>query len=65
MPELQEMWFQSLGREDPLEEGKNTPVFLPGESHVRGAWRAVVHGVERVRQDWVTPATLALRNTAP
>ena len=22
-----------------------TPVFLPGESHGRGAWRAIVHGV--------------------
>ena len=28
------MRVQSLGREDPLEEGKQlTPVFLPGESH--------------------------------
>ena len=32
------MWVQSLGWEDPLEEGmaieelKDTPVFLPGES---------------------------------
>ena len=30
----QETWVQSLGREDPLEEGTAThPVFLPGESH--------------------------------
>ena len=28
------MLVQSLGREDPLEEGMvTTPVFLPGESH--------------------------------
>ena len=28
------MRVQSLGREDPLEEGKQLiPVFLPGESH--------------------------------
>ena len=26
------MWIQSLGPEDPLEEGMAT-VFLPGESH--------------------------------
>ena len=28
------MWVQSLGREDPLEEGMvgTTPVFLPGGS---------------------------------
>ena len=29
----QEMWVQSLGREDPLEEDvATTPVFLPGMS---------------------------------
>jgi len=32
------MWVQTLGQEDPLEEGmkthfKPTSVFLPGESH--------------------------------
>ena len=33
MQELQEMQVQSLGQEDPLEEGMATiPVFLPGES---------------------------------
>ena len=26
------MRVQSLGREDPLEKGQPTPVFLPGES---------------------------------
>ena len=25
-------WVPSLGWEDPLEEGMETPVFLPGES---------------------------------
>ena len=30
---MQETWVQSLGQEDPLEEGMaTTPVFLPGES---------------------------------
>ena len=32
--ETQEIRVQSLGQEDPLEDGKATPpVFLPGESH--------------------------------
>ena len=32
-----------------------TSVFLPGKSHgQRGAWRATVHGVARVRHDLVT-----------
>ena len=34
LPAMQETWVQSLGREDPVEEGKApTPVFWPGESH--------------------------------
>ena len=33
LPVMQEMQVQSLGQEDPLEEGMATiPVFLPGES---------------------------------
>ena len=30
---MQETWVRSLGREDPLENGMVTPVFLSGESH--------------------------------
>ena len=30
---MQKTRVQSLGWEDPLEEGMDTPVFLPGESH--------------------------------
>ena len=33
LPAMQEMWVQSLGRENPLEKKTATPVFLPGESH--------------------------------
>ena len=34
MQETQEVWVQSLGWEDPLEEQMQpTPLFLPGESH--------------------------------
>ena len=33
-PVMQETWIQTLGGEDPLEEGwKPTLVFLRGESH--------------------------------
>ena len=36
MQKMRETWVQSLGGEDPLEEGMAThsrQVFLPGESH--------------------------------
>ena len=37
LPAVQELQLnqqvQSLGWEDPLEEGTASPVFLPGESH--------------------------------
>ena len=50
MQELQEMQVQSLGQEDPLEEGMATySIFLPGESCGGEAWRAAVH---RVAQSW-------------
>ena len=37
-----------------------TPVFLPGQSHGRGAWWATVHGVQRVGHDWTTSLSLSL-----
>ena len=40
MQEMQEMWVQSLGQEDPLEEEMATHSrFLPEESH---GWRSLV-----------------------
>ena len=34
MQEMQEMWVQSPGQENPLEKGRQlTPAFLPGEFH--------------------------------
>ena len=33
LPAMRETWVRSLSWEDPLEKGKNTPVFLPGEFH--------------------------------
>ena len=46
-PATWETWVQSLGREDPLEEGMAThPSILGGRIHMdRGGWRATVHGV--------------------
>ena len=32
-PAMQETWVLSLAWEDPLEKGKATPVFWPGEFH--------------------------------
>ena len=48
-PAMQETWVQSLGWEDPLEEGMATHFSIlawriPMD---RGAWRATVHGVEK------------------
>ena len=48
-PALQETWVQSLGWEDPLEEGMATHFStlawrIPMD---RGAWRATVHGVAK------------------
>ena len=54
---MQQMWIQSLGWEDPLEK-----VMAAHSSIVamdRGAWRAAVHGVTRVRHDLVTKQQLA------
>ena len=50
LPAVWETWVQSLGWEDSLEEGMaTTPVFLPGESHNRGAWQAIVPRVAKGR----------------
>ena len=32
-PAVWETWVRSLGWEDPLEKGRTTPVFWPGEFH--------------------------------
>ena len=48
LPAMWETQVQSLGWEDPRRrERLPTPVFLPGEFHVRGAWWATVHGVTK------------------
>ena len=49
LPAMWETWIQSLGWEDPLEEGMATHSTIlawrmPME---RGAWWAIVHGVAK------------------
>ena len=48
-PSLIPQWARSPG-----EGNGNPPVFLPGESHGQGVWRATVYGVARVRHNLVT-----------
>jgi len=48
------MWVQSLGQEDPLEEGAATTlVFLPGESHGQRSLEGYIQsiGSQRVGHD--------------
>ena len=44
LPAMQETQVQSLGQEDPLEEGMTTCLENPMD---RGAWWASVHGVAK------------------
>ena len=46
-PAIQETWIQSLGWEDPLEEGMatHTSILAWRIPRNRGAWRVTVHGV--------------------
>ena len=47
LPAMRETWVQSLGREDPLEEGMATHFSILAWKITldRGAWQATVHGV--------------------
>ena len=49
LPAMQETWVQSLGQEDPLEEGMAThSTILAWRIPMRsGAWWATVHGVTK------------------
>jgi len=50
LPAMQETQVQSLGQEDPLEEGKaTTPVFLQGELHGQRSPEATGHSVTKSR----------------
>ena len=59
MQEMREMQVQSRGEEDPLEEemATHSSILARGNPTDRGAWRATVHGVTRVRHDWETEQT--------
>ena len=56
LPAIEETQVPSLGQEDPLEEGTGTPLqYSCLENPMdRGAWKATVHGIARVRNDLVT-----------
>ena len=46
LPAMQETWVQSLGQEDPLEEGMAPLQYSCLEDPMdRGAWWSTVHGV--------------------
>ena len=51
VPAMGETWVQSLGWEDPLEEGMATrsSILAWRMPMDRGAWRATVHGVAKSR----------------
>ena len=51
-PAKRETWVESLGREDPLEEGMATHSSILGLGNPmdRGAWQATVQGVTKSRK---------------
>ena len=51
LPAMQETWVQSLGWEDPLEEGiaTHSSVLASRIPMDRGAWQATVHGVTKIQ----------------
>ena len=50
-PAMWETWVQSLGREDPLEEGMaaHSSTLAWRILMDRGAWQAALHGVENTQ----------------
>ena len=48
LPAKQETWVQSLGWEDPLENGNPLQYSCLENPMDRGAWQATVHGVEEL-----------------
>ena len=50
LPAMQKTWVQSLGREDPLEEGRATDSSVCAwRTMDSGAWRATIHVVAKSR----------------
>ena len=62
LPAMQETWVQSLGWEDPLEEGMAThsSILAWGIPTNRVAWRAIVHGVTNKPDTTEQPITAHL-----
>ena len=56
LPAVWETWVQSLGREDPLQEGMAThsSIFTWRIPMDRGVWHAIVHGVLKNQHDWLS-----------
>ena len=50
-PGMRETWVQSLGWEDPLEEGMATHSSILAWRIPMGAWWAMSVGLQRVRHD--------------
>ena len=63
-PAMQKTWVQSLGWEEPLEEGVATHsnILVWRIPMDKGAWRAPSIGLQRVRHNWVTKHTMAVAN---
>ena len=61
LPAVWEIWVQSLGWEDSLEEGMGTysSILAWRIPMDKGAWQAAVHGFQRVRHDWMTKHSTA------
>ena len=51
LPAMQETWVQSLGLEDPLEEGMaiHSSILAWRIPIDRGVWQATVHGIAKER----------------
>ena len=67
LPAMQETWVQSLGWEDPLEEGRPThSSILSWRIPIdRGAWQATVHGVAKSQIDMTEELSTAQVYQAP
>ena len=56
LPAVQQTQLQSLGQEDPLENGMAThsSILAWRIPWTRGAWQAPIHGLQKVRHDRAT-----------
>ena len=64
MQKTQEMWVQSLGQEDSLEEERATHSqysCLENPTDTEGEW-ATIHGSPRVRHDWAQMGRKWIKN---